>query len=302
MLSIHKDVLYALENHQPVVALESTIISHGMPYPENLTMAREVEQIIRAQGAVPATIAVMNGELKVGLTEEELSTLAQAPNVLKLSKRDLAYALAHPEVIGATTVSATLVIAQMADIKVFATGGLGGVHRGGEDSLDISRDLHELASTNVAVVCAGVKAILDIERTLEVIETLGVEVIGYGTDVMPGFYTARTPYPIDYRLDDVTSIARVMQKKWRNRLQGGILVVNPITEDYSLPHETIEAIIQDALHEAKKNQIKGKAVTPYLLQKIVEKTEGRSLEANIALVKNNALVAALIAKAYREPS
>ena len=298
MLNIHKDVLEALENQQPVVALESTIISHGMPYPDNLKMAQEVEQIIRAQGAVPATIAVMNGELKVGLNEEELKTLAQAPNVSKLSKRDLAYALAHPEVIGATTVSATLVIAQMADIKVFATGGLGGVHRGGEDSLDISRDLHELATTNVAVVCAGVKAILDIERTLEVIETLGVEVIGYGTDVMPGFYTAKTPYPIDYRIDAVEKIAQVMQHKWRNRLQGGILVVNPISDDYSIPHETIEAIISEALNEAEHHKIKGKAITPYLLKTIAEKTDGRSLEANIALVKNNALVAALIAKAY----
>ncbi len=299
MLEIHPEVLEAIEQKRPVVALESTIISHGMPYPQNVEMAQSVEQIIRAQGAIPATIAVMDGKFKVGLTEEELVQLAKAPHVLKLSRRDLAYALAT-NAIGATTVSATLIIAQMANIKVFATGGLGGVHRGGEDSLDISRDLEELAQTNVAVVCAGVKAILDIERTLEYLETKGVEVIGYGSEWMPAFYTRRSPYKVDYRIDDVATIARMMQLKWRNRLDGGFLIANPITEEHSIDHDVIEAVIEDALKDASQKGIKGKDTTPFLLQAVSEKTQGKSLEANIALVKNNAFLAALIAKAYWE--
>ncbi len=299
MLEFHPEVLEAIEQRRPVVALESTIISHGMPYPQNVEMARAVEDIIRAQGVVPATIAVMHGKFKVGLTDEELHELATAKNVLKLSRRDLSYALTH-EIIGATTVSATLIIAEMANIKVFATGGLGGVHRGGEDSLDISRDLEELAQSSVAVVCAGVKAILDIERTLEYLETKGVEVLGYGTEYMPAFYTKDSPYRVDYRIDDVAVIARMMQLKWRNRLSGGFLVANPITDEFSLDHEVIESVIQEALKEAAQKNIKGKDITPYLLQAVSDKTGGKSLQANIALVKNNAFLAALIAKAYWE--
>ncbi len=278
-----------------VVALESTIITHGMPYPQNVETARRVEREIREAGAVPATIAVMDGRLKIGLTDGELEALAQACDVAKLSRADLAACLATGGT-GATTVSATMIAAAHAGIAVFATGGIGGVHRGAETSFDISADLTELAQTPVTVVGAGAKAILDLPKTLEVLETNGVPVIAYGQDALPAFWSRESGLPAPLRADNPAQIARMHRARQALGLPGGQLVANPIPASAEIPREVIDPIIGAALSEAEAQGISGKAVTPFLLQRIFELTEGRSLEANIALVLNNARLAAQIAQ------
>lgn len=297
LLSISKEVQAAFDNNQPVVALESTIISHGMPYPKNVEMAKTVEQIIRDNGAVPATIAIMDGKFKIGLEEEDLELLATAENVAKVSRRDLANVFATKQ-IGATTVATTMIGAKLAGIKVFVTGGIGGVHRGYEEHLDVSADLEELGQTDVTVVCAGAKAILDLPRTLEYLETKGVPVVGYQTDYLPAFYTRTSEYKLNLRSDSTEEIADMMHYQKDLGLTAGILVANPIPEEDEIPHEEIDAIITQALKEEKAAGIKGKDSTPFLLGKIVELTDGRSLETNIALVYNNAKVGAQIAVDY----
>lgn len=299
LLSISKEVQAAFDNNQPVVALESTIISHGMPYPKNVEMAKTVEQIIRDNGAVPATIAIMDGKFKIGLEAEDLELLATAKNVAKVSRRDLANVFATKQ-IGATTVATTMVGAKLAGIKVFVTGGIGGVHRGYEDHMDVSADLEELGQTDVTVVCAGAKAILDLPRTLEYLETKGVPVVGYQTDYLPAFYTRTSEYKLNLRSDSTAEIADMMHYQSELGLTAGILVANPIPEADEIPHEEIDSIITQALKEEKAAGIKGKDSTPFLLGKIVELTEGRSLETNIALVYNNAKVGAQIAADYNK--
>jgi len=298
MLMLSPAVQEALDQNRPVVALESTIISHGLPYPENLALARDVEAIITEIGATPATIAIIDGQIKVGLTDEELVLLAKSENVIKTSKRDFAYILSQNKT-GATTVSGTVIIAAMAGIPIFATGGLGGVHRGVSDHWDISRDLEELALHNVAIISSGVKSILDIPKTLEYLETKGVEVIGYQSDQFPAFYTHTSPYQVDYRLDTPEDVARLIHAKFDSGLDGGILIANPIPKDASLDEAVMEKAIQDALDSMEKDGVKGKDITPYLLSKIKAFTGGESLTSNIALMKNNAKVAAQIAVAYR---
>ena len=292
-IDIKKEVLEALEEGRAVVALESTIISHGMPYPENYEMAKKVEDLIRKEGAVPATIAIINGVIKVGLEEDELLHLARSEGVLKVSKRDFGYCIPQG-LTGATTVSGTMIIADMVGIEVFATGGIGGVHREANTTFDISRDLEELANLNVAVVCAGAKSILDLGLTLEYLETKGVEVIGYKTDKLPAFFTSSSEFDVTYRLDSSKEIAKVIDSKWRVTY-GGIVVANPIPEKYSLDPKLISKTIEKAIEEAKEQNIKGKETTPYLLAKIKELTGNKSLEANLALVYNNATLAAKIA-------
>jgi len=299
MITLSKKVEEALNNNQAVVALESTIISHGMPYPQNVDMAKKVEAIIEDAGAVPATIAIINGEIKVGLTEEELESLAKSKDVIKTSKRDIAYVVSQGK-MGATTVSGTMLIAEMAGIKVFATGGIGGVHRGAEISMDISRDLEELSSSKVAVVCAGIKSILDLEKTLEYLETKGVELIGYQTDKLPAFYTRTSPFNVDYNLQTPEEIATFMQTKWQLNLAGGLVVANPIPKESSIDETLINQAINAAIKEAEKAGAKGKESTPFLLAKVKEITEGKSLEANLELVYNNALLAAKIAVEYQK--
>ncbi|MGZ6525502.1 MAG: pseudouridine-5'-phosphate glycosidase [Tumebacillaceae bacterium] len=298
-LEIHPEVQQALTDGKPVVALESTIISHGMPYPENVQTARQVEAIIREQGAVPATIGIIDGRIKIGLSDEELEAFGQSQDVHKVSRRDFPYVLSQKK-HGATTVAATMICAQMAGIRVFVTGGIGGVHREGEVTMDVSADLQELARTSVAVVCAGAKSILDLGRTLEYLETQGVPVIGYKTADFPAFYTRQSGYSVDYRLDAPQEVASLLQAKWDLGLEGGVIIANPVPESHSLDHHEMETHIQNALAEAKQGGIKGKDVTPFLLAKIKEITEGKSLETNIALIKHNALVGAQIAKAYAE--
>ncbi|MBM7707402.1 pseudouridine-5'-phosphate glycosidase [Chryseomicrobium aureum] len=292
-----QEVKEALESGKAVVALESTIISHGMPYPENVKMAKEVEQVIRENEAVPATIALMDGRIKIGLTDEDLELLATSQNVRKTSRRDLAYVLSEKE-IGATTVATTMICAELAGIQVFVTGGIGGVHRGAETTMDISADLEELAQTNVAVICAGAKSILDIGLTLEYLETKGVPVVGYGTDAFPAFYSATSQFKSNFRVDSPEQVAEMLKMKWGMGLQGGAVIANPIPDESSLDEKEITAIIEDALQQAEAQGVKGKDVTPFLLGKVKELTEGKSLEANIALVMNNARVGAEIAKAY----
>ncbi|MCF7931184.1 MAG: pseudouridine-5'-phosphate glycosidase [Acholeplasmataceae bacterium] len=296
-LSIHPEVQNARVNNLPIVALESTIISHGMPYPENIKMALRVEEIIRAEGAVPATIAILNGQIKVGLTRDELQELAQSKDVLKVSKRDFGYVLSQKKT-GATTVSATMLIAEMAGIKVFATGGIGGVHRGAEKTFDISRDLEELANVNVAVVCAGAKSILDLGLTLEFLETKGVEVLGYQTKELPAFYSRESGFDLDYQMDTPEDIAKLIHAKWSLGLSGGVVVANPIPKKYSMDAQKIDQVILEALDKAQLLGIKGKETTPFLLSKIKELTQGDSLDANLELVFNNAKLAAQIAKFY----
>lgn len=281
---------------KPIVALESTIVTHGMPYPANLETALAVEALVRATGAEPATIAVIDGVVRVGLTEEELAALARADDVMKLSRADLAYAVAGGHT-GSTTVAATMIAAKAAGISVFATGGIGGVHRGGETSLDISADLEELARTGVIVVSAGAKAILDIGRTLEYLETKGVPVVVYGSDALPAFWTRDSGYAAPLRLDDAAAIARFQQTREALGIDGGMLVANPIDEGHAVSRETVEGWIERALAGAAVRGIAGKAVTPFLLGRIVELSDGRSLEANIALVKSNARLAGEIAVA-----
>jgi pseudouridine-5'-phosphate glycosidase len=298
MLEVATEVSTALTANQPVVALESTIISHGMPYPRNVETAIAVEDAVRAGGAMPATIAVLNGKLKVGLSTDEIQSLGKlGMDAIKCSRRDLPFVVAR-EMNGATTVAATMIIAAMAGIRVFATGGIGGVHRGAEDTMDISADLEELANTDVAVVCAGVKSILDIGRTLEYLETKGVPVIGYQTDTLPAFYSRSSGFPVDYRADTPDEVAAAMQAKWAMNLHGGMLIGVPIPEEHALPSEDIDGVIVDAIAEMRRQGISGKETTPYLLGSIVERTGGKSLDANIQLVLNNARVAAAIATRF----
>ncbi|SEN28537.1 pseudouridine-5'-phosphate glycosidase [Lihuaxuella thermophila] len=297
MLSYTEEVKHALENNLPVVALETTIISHGMPYPQNIETAKRVEKMIRANGAVPATIGIMNGKIKIGLTEQELQEFATNPSVEKVSRRDFAYILATGKT-GATTVAGTMIAAGLAGIKVFATGGIGGVHREGEITWDVSADLTELAQTDVAVVCAGAKSILDIGRTLEYLETHGVPVVGYRCGEFPSFYSRESGYQVDFRLDTPEEIASLMQTKWQLGLKGGLVIANPVPEADALDHNEIEQVIKQALQEAKTKNITGKKVTPFLLEKVKQLTGGKSLETNISLVKHNAEVAAKIAAAF----
>ncbi len=294
-LDIKPEVKEAIESGKPVVALESTIISHGMPYPQNVETALQVEQIIRDNGAVPATIAIIGGRLKAGLTPEEIEYFGKkGPEITKASRRDLAMLCAKGE-DGACTVTTTMMIAHMAGIKVFATGGIGGVHRGAETTMDISADLEELAQTPVMVVCAGCKSILDIGLTLEYLETHGVPVIGFGTEDMPAFYTRKSGFKVDYRVDDPKMLAKFFNTHLELGLRGGILVGNPIPEEYSMDPEIINPAIDAAIEECKKLGIKGKETTPFLLAKVKDITGGDSLDSNIRLVFNNAKVAALTA-------
>ena len=291
-LDVAPEVSAALQQGKPVVALESTIISHGMPYPKNVETALLVEQTIRANGAVPATIAVIGGRLKAGLSRDEIEYLGKTGRgVAKASRRDLP-ALVARGADGATTVATTMIIANMAGIRIFATGGIGGVHRGAETTMDISADLEELAHTPVMVVCAGAKSILDLGLTLEYLETKGVPVIGYGTDELPAFYTRRSGFGVDYRVDSPEELAAFYAAQRGLDYPGGMLVTNPIPEKYAMDKDVIDAAIEQALASAKADGIHGKETTPYLLAKVVELTGGESLESNIQLVLNNAAVAA----------
>ena len=295
-LDIAPEVAAALAAGKPVVALESTIISHGMPYPKNVETALLVEQTIRDNGATPATIAVIGGRLKAGLTHEEIEYLGKTGRkVAKASRRDLP-ALVARNADGATTVTTTMIIAHMAGIKIFATGGIGGVHRGAETTMDISADLEELAQTPVMVVCAGAKSILDLGLTLEYLETKGVPVIGYGTDELPAFYTRKSGFGVDYRVDSPEELAAMFRAQRGLGYKGGMLVTNPIPAEYAMDKATIDAAIEQALSEARAQGIHGKETTPFLLAKVVELTGGDSLESNIKLVLNNAMVAAQTAK------
>ena len=295
MLDIATEVSAALDANKPVVALESTIISHGMPYPRNVETAMAVEAALRDGGAIPATIAVLDGKLKVGLSPDEIQSLGQLGlDAIKCSRRDLPFVVAR-RMNGATTVAATMIIAAMASIRVFATGGIGGVHRGVEETMDVSADLEELANTNVAVVCAGVKSILDIGRTLEYLETKGVPVIGYQTDNLPAFYSRDSGFPVDYRVDTAEEIAAAIKAKWAMKLSGGLLIGVPLPEEHAMPKEEIDSVIVDAIAEMQQQGISGKETTPYLLGSIVERTGGKSLDTNIQLILNNARVAAEIA-------
>ncbi len=297
-LTITNEVSTALAGGKPVVALESTIIAHGMPYPANFEMAQDVEAIIREAGAVPATIAIIGGALKVGLTTAELKKFAvDGPEIIKVSTRDLPYVVAQ-KLDGATTVASTMRIAAMASIHVFATGGIGGVHRGAEKSFDISADMMEFAESNVAVVTAGAKAILDLALTLETLETLGVPVVGYGTDDFPAFYSRQSGYAVPMRCDTPQDVAKLMKAKWSTGLKGGIVVANPIPKSSEIIASEIAPVIEKAVAEAARQNISGKNVTPFLLAKLAEVTGGRSLKANLALVKHNVAVGAEIAKAY----
>ncbi|UXH46788.1 pseudouridine-5'-phosphate glycosidase [Rossellomorea vietnamensis] len=294
-----EEVKEAKRKGMAIVALESTIISHGMPYPQNVKTAREVEDIIRSKGAVPATIAILNGRIKIGLSQEELEYLGQATDVIKASRRDIPYILATGK-DGATTVAATMICAELADIPVFVTGGIGGVHRNAEVTMDISADLEELAVTNVAVVCAGAKSILDIDLTLEYLETKGVPVLGYRTDSLPAFYTRSSPYSVNYKVETAEETAGILKAKWELGLKGGVVVANPIPEADAMDEQEMDHIIETALKEADSEGIKGKEATPFLLGKVKELTDGRSLTANIALVKHNAQIGAEIAVRYAE--
>lgn len=297
---IGRHVQEALEKNLPIVALESTIISHGMPYPENLNTALECEQIVRDNGAVPATIAIIKGKICIGLSNEQLEYLAKAGfEATKTSRRDIPVVVAKG-LTGSTTVSATMYIASLANIKVFATGGIGGVHRGAEVTMDISADLDEFEKTSVAVVCAGAKAILDLPKTLEYLETKGVPVIGYKTKVLPAFYTRKSNCEVDYQMDTPEEIAKMLYVKWSLGLEGGVLITNPIPEEYSLDETIMNEAINEALVEAEKAGITGKDTTPFLLAKIVNITKGESLASNIQLVYNNCMLASKIAKSYYE--
>jgi len=294
-LDLSEEVRKAIEDKRPIVALESTIISHGMPYPQNVETALKVEEIIREHGAVPATIGIIGGRLKAGLTSEEIDYMGRAKNIAKVSRRDIPYLIAHKR-DGATTVASTMIIASMAGIRVFATGGVGGVHRGAEKTMDISADLEELAMTEVAVVCAGAKSILDLGLTLEYLETKGVPVLGYQTEELPAFYTRKSGFGVDYKVDTPEEIADILRTKWDLGLKGGALIANPIPEEYSMDADLITRVIEDAVKEAEALGIKGKDTTPFLLAKIKEITGGESLESNIQLVYNNARLAAEIAR------
>ena len=293
-LDVNPEVVKALEEGRPVVALESTIIAHGMPYPKNVETALAVEEVIRANGAVPATIGILSGRIKIGLTKEEIEYMAHAENVLKVSRRDLPLVISK-KMDGATTVAGTMIAAHMAGIKLFVTGGIGGVHRGAGESFDISADLEELKMTDVTVVCAGAKAILDIPATMEYLETAGVPVIAYGTDEIPAFYSRKSGVSAICRLDSPEEIGALISMKEELGLKGGVLVTCPIPEKDEIPAEEINVVIDKAIEEAEEKGIKGKESTPFLLSKVKDLTEGRSLEANIKLFLNNAEIGAIIA-------
>ncbi len=295
-MSVSPEVQAALTQGKAVVALESTIISHGMPYPDNVKTALELEEIIRQQGAVPATIAILGGQIKVGLSRDEVEMLGKAKDVEKVSRRDLPFVVAKG-LNGATTVASTMIIAALAGIRVFATGGIGGVHRRAQQTFDISADLTELARTDVAIVCAGAKSILDIGLTLEVLETYGVPVAGYQTDEFPAFYTRVSGYRVDYRCDSAAEVADALKTKWDLGLRGGVVVANPVPTASEIDAELITKAIDQALASCEEKGVSGKETTPFLLAKVKEITGGQSLITNIALVKNNAKVAADIAVA-----
>ena len=293
-LDINPEVKAALMEGKPVVALESTIISHGMPYPKNVETALKVESIIRENGAIPATIAILEGKLKVGLTTEEVEFLGKTSGVIKTSRRDIPFIVAN-KLNGATTVASTMIIAALAGIKVFATGGIGGVHRGAAQTMDISADLEELAMTDVAVVCAGCKSILDIGLTREYLETKGVPVVGFQTEELPAFYTRKSGFKVDYKVDSEEILAKALKAKWDLGLEGGMVIANPIPEEFEMDYDTINNAIETAVKEAEEKAIVGKESTPFLLSKVKEITGGSSLESNIQLVFNNAKVGAKLA-------
>ena len=293
-MDITPEIEEAVAAGKPVVALESTILSHGMPYPENLEFAREIEKLIRAEGAIPATMAVIDGRLKAGLTEAELVRMCEAKGVLKVSRRDLPIVVAE-KLTGATTVATTMILAKLAGIRVFATGGIGGVHRGGEVTMDISADLQELAHTEVAVVCAGAKMILDIGRTLEYLETMGVPVLGLGTSDFPAFYCRKSGFDVDYNAETPLDVARIAKAKWDLGLGGGLLIGNPVPEQYAMDFDKMSAVIDRVLKMADEAGVKGKEITPFMLAHIVEETGGDSLKTNIQLAFNNARAASRIA-------
>lgn len=294
-MEFSKEVLEAKKNGQPILALESTIITHGMPYPDNCTCAQLVEAEVRNKGVVPATIAVLKGKVKVGLSVEELRDLSKVDeSTLKISRRDLAFAMSTGKT-GGTTVSATMKIAELAGIQVFATGGIGGVHRGATGTFDISADLMELGKTSVAVICAGMKSILDLPLTLEYLETLGVPVVGYGTEKLPAFYCSESPYKINYRLDTVEELASLIRSHQEMEMKSGILITNPIPEEFSLDYDEMEEVIQEAIDEMRMQGVSGKDVTPFLLKQVSFLTKDKSLDSNIELIKNNARLGADIA-------
>ena len=298
-LVIHPEVQHALDNNLPIVALESTIISHGMPWPQNAITAKAVEAVVREHGAIPATIAIRDGKCLVGLTDADIDYLGQTQGVWKVSLRDMPFVISQ-KLPGATTVAATMRIASMAGIKIFATGGIGGVHRGAENTMDISADLTEMGNTNVAIVAAGVKSILDIGLTLEYMETLGIPVVTYGQDEFPSFYSSKSGFKSPLRLDTPKEMADLLKAKWELGINGSVLIANPVPAAFEMGQDAIEAHILDALAAAEKQHIKGKEVTPFILKFISENTQGESLEANIALIKNNAKVAAETAVCFRQ--
>ena len=300
-LDVAPEVRSALEQGRAIVALESTIITHGMPHPQNVATAREVEAVVRANGAVPATIAILGGRIKIGLSGEELDMLGTTSDVMKLSRADLPYAVTAKR-HGSTTVAATMICAHLAGVRVFATGGIGGVHQGVESTMDISADLDELARTPVAVVCAGAKAILDLPRTLEYLETRGVPVVGYQTDHFPAFWSRKSELPAPIRLDTPEAIADLIRAKEALGLGGGILVANPVPSSDEITAEEMKGFIDEAIAEAGRRGVVGKAVTPFLLSFLFESTGGRSLATNIALVKNNAALAARLAASVMRPA
>ncbi|MCD6396701.1 MAG: pseudouridine-5'-phosphate glycosidase [Spirochaetaceae bacterium] len=293
-LDIKEEVKNALAENKPIVALESTIISHGMPYPENIISAKRSEAIIREVGGVPATIAVINGKIKIGLIDSDLEHMGKDSGITKASRRDMAMILSKG-MDGATTVATTMLCADLAGIRVFATGGIGGVHRNGQVTMDVSADLEELAETNVGVVCAGAKSILDIGLTLEYLETHGVPVIGYETEDFPAFYTRESGYKVDYRVDNPAEIAKALKIKWDLGLKGGMVIANPIPEEFEMDRKYISTVIDEAVESAKKEGVKGKNITPYILARLHTKTGDKSLFANKELVYNNVRLAAQIA-------
>lgn len=298
-MNIAPEVRNALDNNQAVVALESTIISHGMPYPQNVETAREVEQIVRDNGAVPATIAILDGEIKVGLTNDELEKLGNSKNAVKVSRRDIPEVIAKNQ-IGATTVASTMIFARMAGIKFFVTGGIGGVHRGANETMDISADLEELSNTKVVVICSGAKSILDLPKTLEYLETKGVLVTGFQTDELPAFFTRKSGLKLTSTVNNLEEMAKITKVKFDLGLEGGIVLANPVPAEYEMEQSFIDSVIENAVIEADMQGIGGKESTPFLLSKVVEATEGESLKTNIALVKNNAKIGAQLANQFWE--
>lgn len=296
-IEFSKEVAQAKADKKPIVALESTIISHGMPYPQNVQMATAVENIIRDYGAIPATIALIDGKIKIGLENDELELLAKSDNVAKVSRRDFAEVIATKQ-IGATTVASTMMSAELAEIQFFVTGGIGGVHKGAENTMDISADLEELGKTNVTVICAGAKSILDLPKTMEYLETKGVPVIGYQTDELPAFFTRQSGIKLNSFSETPYNIAHICKVKNDLNIEGGVVIANPVPKEHELPKSYIDGIIEEAVKEAETQGINGKDSTPFLLGKIVEKSEGKSLNTNIKLVENNAVLGAKIAVAF----